>query len=84
MCGIAGLISTSADFPKSLDPEKIIQRMIEKLRHRGPEAVKIQAFNKPKLASIGLRSGEYGGRYTSIAPAELISTPGTHGLKRYP
>lgn len=45
MCGIAGLIFTSEQRPKGLDPQQLIQRMIERLRHRGPEAIRIKRFN---------------------------------------
>jgi len=57
MCGIAGLISTTETFPKGLEPEKIIRRMIEKIRHRGPEAVRIKEYNNQKcwLANARLR-----------------------------
>lgn len=35
-------------------------------------AVRIQCLILAKACSIGLRSGEYGGRYQSLAPAALI------------
>ena len=45
MCGIAGLVFTGEKRPKGLDPQQLIQRMIERLRHRGPEAIRIKRFN---------------------------------------
>ena len=45
MCGIAGLVFTGEERPKGLDPQQLIQRMIERLRHRGPEAIRIKRFN---------------------------------------
>ena len=45
MCGIAGLVFVDEGRPKGLDPQKLIQRMIERLRHRGPEAIRIKRFN---------------------------------------
>ena len=45
MCGIAGLVFTSGQRPEGLDPQSLVQRMIERLRHRGPEAIQIKHFN---------------------------------------
>lgn len=45
MCGIAGLLFTSEHRPSGLDPEKLIRRMIERLRHRGPESIQTKHFN---------------------------------------
>ena len=45
MCGIAGLTFTSEQRPKGLDPQRLIQRMIDRLRHRGPEAIRVKRFN---------------------------------------
>lgn len=57
MCGIAGLIFTSEQRPAGLDPQHVIQRMIERLRHRGPEATRIKRFNEDRcwLAHARLR-----------------------------
>ena len=57
MCGIAGLILTSEKRPAGLDPQQVIQRMIERLRHRGPEATRIKRFNEDRcwLAHARLR-----------------------------
>ena len=45
MCGIAGLIFTSKVRPKGLNPERVIQKMVERVRHRGPEGTQIKRFN---------------------------------------
>ena len=57
MCGIAGLVFTSDRRPAGLDPQHVIQRMIERLRHRGPEATRIKRFNNDQcwLAHARLR-----------------------------
>lgn len=57
MCGIAGLMFTSDQRPAGLDPGQIIQRMIERLRHRGPEATRFKHFNNGQcwLAHARLR-----------------------------
>ena len=57
MCGIAGLIFTAEQRPTGLDPQQVIHKMIERLRHRGPEASRIKRFNHDQcwLAHARLR-----------------------------
>ena len=57
MCGIAGLLFAPGKRPEGLEPQSVIRRMIERLRHRGPEAVAIQSFNQNQcwLAHARLR-----------------------------
>ena len=57
MCGIAGLIFAPGKRPEGLDAQHVITRMIERIRHRGPEAVAIQSFNQNQcwLAHARLR-----------------------------
>ena len=57
MCGIAGLILTGEQPPSGLDPHRIMHRMIERLRHRGPEAIRIKRYNNDScwLAHARLR-----------------------------
>ena len=43
MCGIAGLMFTREHKPMDLDPQTLISKMVERLRHRGPEAVTIES-----------------------------------------
>ena len=42
MCGIAGLVLQPDRAPAGFKPEQVLRRMIERLRHRGPEAVSVQ------------------------------------------
>ncbi|MDB4682084.1 asparagine synthase (glutamine-hydrolyzing) [Synechococcus sp. AH-551-A10] len=45
MCGIAGLLLTGKEQPSSFDPQKIIHKMVNRISHRGPEAVNIKKYH---------------------------------------
>lgn len=78
MCGIAGLVLQPDVSPADLKPEQLLRCMIEKLRHRGPEAVIVnrQGSSNCWLAHARLRVSDS----SEIADQPMASCSGRWGV----
>lgn len=78
MCGIAGLVLQPDAAPADLKPDRLLRRMIERLRHRGPEAVSVQRQGNSHcwLAHARLRVSDA----RDVADQPMASCSGRWGL----